>query len=239
MIESLAAAYQTSQRVPRIIIGAGMKPDTRIQALLNGTIDIAMASHGIDIEQINKLGLKVHRIAKVAVVMGVNHNVNVNNLSHQQLCAIYSGETTNWQSLGGTDLLIRPFIRPFNEVDTEVFQAKVGCFSTINVSQGVKTQKKSGQMARAIATTPGAIGMTTLIRVRQSEGRIKALSLDKIQPDTGHLINGMYPLTRDMFLITHGKPEQKVSSFLTFIHSTNGRQNIISNNAIPVSNQGQ
>ena len=89
-------------------------------------------------------------------------------------------------------------------------------------------------MARAIAQTPGAIGMTTLIRVQQSEGRIKPLSLNNIKPDTSNLSAGTYTLTRDLFLITPAKPDEKPA--ISDVYSQSGWYRIIvSNNAVPAS----
>ena len=233
LIESLAVEYQKSHSAPQIEIGSGLKPEARVHALINKDIDIAMASHGIDIQHVSAKGLTVHRIAKVAVVMGVNQSVNIRNISYQQLCDIYGGKIENWQDLGGENQPIIPFIRPFNEVDTEVILEQVSCFASLKISPQIETRKKSGQMARAIAQPPGAIGMTTLIRVQQSKGKIRALSLNNIKPDTSNLLEGNYTLTRDLFLITPAEPDKKTRRFLAFIRSQNGSRNIISNNAVP------
>ncbi len=233
LVKSLAATYQEMNQNTYIQVDSGLNPQARIEALIDGKIDMAMASHGIDIQRISQHGLKVHRIAKVAVVIGVNHSVNVNSISSNQLCDIYGGKIVNWQSLGGSAISVNPFIRPFSEVDAEVVSSHVPCFAQLQFSPQVQIKEKSGQMAKAIANTPGAIGMTTLVRVAQSNHKIIALALNGFEPDTANLHSGDYPLSRDLFLITASQPPAEVSLFLHFIRSDFGAEIIRSNSAIP------
>jgi phosphate transport system substrate-binding protein len=233
LVSALADAYQSQEHKTAIKIGTGLNPQKRIDALLNGEIDIAMASHGIDIQQIENNGLAVHKFAQMAVVMGVNHSVSTTNLTEKQLCQIYSGEITNWGSLGGQEAVIHVFIRPFNEVDTEVIESIVPCFDQSIISKSVVSKAKSGQMARAIAKNPSSIGMTTQVRVVQSDGRIKALAMNGVLPTSENLLNGSYPYTRDSFLITSKHPSDKVLEFLAFIRTEAGSEVITANNAIP------
>ena len=235
LVESLAQHLEQTSSKIRIDIGSGLKPQDRINALLNDEIHIAMASHGINLQQIEAQGLAVHRIAKMAVVFGVNHSVTLTDISQSELCQIYRLEVVNWQLLGASNLAIKPFIRPYNEVDSEVVSAYIPCFSTVPDTAAIPVMEKSGQMANALGLTEGAIGMTTLVRVTQSLGKIRALSIDGIRPNTGNLISGAYTLTRSSYLITAADPSPKVAAFLTFVRSAEGAQIIIANNAIPAS----
>ncbi|MFD2166881.1 substrate-binding domain-containing protein [Thalassotalea euphylliae] len=233
LVEALAKEFVKQHPDNGITIGEGLNPKKRIDALIKNDINIAMASHGIDVEQITRQGLSVHKIAKVAVVIGVNSEVKVSNISSEQLCKIYSGELTTWQILGDSSLNLLPLIRPKNEVDTEVILAHIPCFKHVQVADHIKIKKKSGHMAKALAKTPGSIGMTTQVRVAQSNNRIKALSLNHIAPSKENLLNGDYALTRDLFLITHEFPSKSVTAFLNYIRSAVGTDIIINNNAIP------
>lgn len=233
LVTALADAYQKTQTRASFEIGAGLKPDKRIEALLNNEIDVAMASHGINTGQITAKGLKVHRFAQMAVVMGVNHSIEINTLSFEQLCDIYSGKLTSWQPLGGPDVAISPFVRPFNEVDTEVLVAHIPCFAQVQVASHIGIKKKSGQMARALVKTPASLGMTTMVRVQQSEGKIKALALNGVTPQASNLLSGAYPFVRDSFLITASTPSADVGAFLAFVRSRQGSDIIFANNAIP------
>jgi phosphate transport system substrate-binding protein len=234
LVKEYEIKYKKTKRFPKIQIGKGLKPSDRILALKDNKIDIAMASHGIDIQKTSKAGLKVHPIAKVAVVIGVNHTVNIDAITHQQLCDVYRGKIANWQYLGGSNMTIIPLLRPFNEVDTEVVSAHVPCFSPSDFSKNIRSIQKSGKMARMLSHTRGAVGMTTLIRVAQSHGAIKAMAINNIKPEPENLLNGSYPLSRDLFLITESQPKAEVAAFLAFVNSVQGAEIITANHAVPI-----
>ena len=103
------------------------------------------------------------------------------------------------------------------------------------MAKTVKVMPKSGRMARELASTSGAIGMTTMVRVRRSKGKIKAVSLNGIAPSAENMKNGRYSLTRDAFLVTRAKPSTAVTKFLKFIRSPEGEKVIIENNAAPAN----
>ena len=65
LVQALAHQYQSQTSDLKIKIGAGLSPNRRIKALSNGTIDIAMASHGFDTHQLVSANLSLHPLAKV------------------------------------------------------------------------------------------------------------------------------------------------------------------------------
>lgn len=234
VVSTLAEAYEERQPANTVEMGKGLGTRARIQALAEGKIDIALASHGLVLEDLTRQGMMVQEIAKVAVVIGVNAGVTVTNLTDRQVCEIYAGRVTNWQELGGPDLAIIPSTRPDTEVDAEVVRAKLGCMKELQMAKTVKVMPKTADMAQEIAATKGAMGMTTLTVVEQSGGRIKALPLNGVAPDVENVKRNTYTLTRDMFLVTKASPASAVTRFLEFIRSPAGEAIIIANGAVPV-----
>lgn len=235
LVEALAKHYQEKKPEITIKVGNGMSPKKRIAALVTGKIDLAMASHGLEIEQLTNQGMVVRKIAKMAVVFGINSSVRISNLTEEQLCDIYSGKVTNWKNLGGPDLLIAPFARPEKEVDTEVVRNHISCFNDIEMSELVKVKTKSGDMAKVLSAETGAIGMTTMVRVEQSQGSIRSVSLNGKIPSTNNIMLDSYRLTRDSFLVMPSEFSQTVTSFMKFIKSADGEKIIINNNAMPAN----
>lgn len=243
LVETLAAEFQKAESTQAISfrIGNGLNPTDRVSALAQGYIDIAMASHGIDVKQLHFLGLTTHRFARMAVVFGVNHLVPVSNLTHQQLCDVYNAKLLKWsqtlkQSKYDFPLKINAFIRPFEEVDTEVVNQHIPCFSALTIPEQIQLMPKSGDMARALASTVGAIGMTTQVRVAQSNGLIRAIAINGIFPSSKNLLTNEYPLSRDSYLITTASPSENVRKFIEFVYSEAGTRVIMANNAVPASN---
>jgi len=234
LVAALAKAYQSQNPAVVIEIGKGLGTKARIPALNEGRIDIAMASHGLKVEEIQRQGMTVHEIAKVAVVFGVNASVAVDKLGDAQICDIYSGKTRNWKEVGGPDLAIVPVTRPDSEVDTEVVREQIGCLTGLKMPESVKVMPKAGEMARELATVAGAIGMTTMTVVEQSEGRVKAVALRGIAPTAENVQNKSYTLTRDSFLVVKAPPSPAVASFLAFVRGAGGEKVIAANGAVPV-----
>ncbi|HSK77523.1 MAG TPA: phosphate ABC transporter substrate-binding protein [Thermoanaerobaculia bacterium] len=234
LVAALAEAYRERQPAATVEMGRGQGTRARLEALAAGKIDIALASHGVDAEELIRQGMAVHEIAKVAVVFGVNASVPVADLTERQICDVYAGRITNWKELGGPDLAIAPRARPDTEVDAEVVRAKIGCLKDLKMAEAVKLMPATGDMARELAATAGAIGMTTMTVVEQSRERIRPLSLGGIAPRAENVKNQRYTLTRDSFLITKATPSPAVARFLDFIRSPAGAEVIAANGAVPV-----
>jgi phosphate transport system substrate-binding protein len=234
LVAALAKAYETQNPAVSIEIGKGLGTKARIQALNEGKIDIAMASHGLKIADIQRQGMVVHEIGKVAVVFGVHAGVPVANLADTQICDIYAGKVSNWKEVGGPDLAIVPLTRPDSEVDTEVVREKISCLADLKMPERVKVMPKSGEMAQGLAATAGAIGMTTMTVVEQSQGRVRAPSLRGISPTAEHVQSKTYALTRDSFLVVKTPSSPEVSKFLEFVRSAAGEKVIVANGAVPV-----
>lgn len=231
---ALAKSFQAKNPGADFEFGKGLGTKARFQALADGKIDVALASHGLRVEELTKQGMVVHEIARIAVVFGVNETVPVSRLTAQQVCDIYSGKVTNWKALGGPDLEIAVRTRPESEVDTEVVREGIACLKELKIAGSVKAMPKSGDMAKELAAVPGAIGMTSMTVVEQSKGRIKAASLDGIAPSADNVKNKSYVLIRESFFVTRGSPSTAVARFIEFTRSASGDDVIAANGAVPV-----
>ena len=234
LASALAKSFQAKNPGAAFEFGKGLGTKARFQALADGKIDVALASHGLRVDELTKQGMVVHEIARIAVVFGVNETVSVPNLTGQQVCDIYSGRVTNWKALGGPDLEIAVRTRPESEVDTEVVREGIACLKDLKMAGSVKAMPKSGDMAKELAAVPGAIGMTSMTVVEQSKGRIKAASLDGIAPSADNVKRKSYTLIRESFFVTRGSPSTAVARFIEFTRSASGEEVIAANGAVPV-----
>lgn len=234
LVVALAKAYRERNPDATIEIGKGLGTKARIKALAEGNIDIAMASHGLVVEDLVKQGMAVQEIAKVAVVFGVNAAVPVKTLGDREVCDLYSRHFVNWKGVGGPDLPVVQMTRPDSEVDAEVVRARVACLSELQMPEGVQTMAKSGDMARALAGTAGAVGMTTMTVVQQSQSKIRSIWLNGVEPSPENVRSGAYALTRDSFLVTQAAPAPAVARFLAYVRSAEGKRVISDNGAVPL-----
>jgi phosphate transport system substrate-binding protein len=231
---ALVKAFQERNPGITIEMGQGLGTGVRIQALAEGRIDIALASHGLRLDDITRQGMSAHEIARTAVVFAVNASVPVVNLTDQEICDIYAGRTSSWKTLGGADRDIAPRTRPDSEVDAEVVRANIQCLAGLQMSATVEIMPKTGDMAKELSETAEAIGMTTMTVVEQSQGKIRALSINGIAPSPENVERAAYPLVRKAFLITRATPPLPVAQFLQFVRDPAGEKVIRANGAIPV-----
>jgi phosphate transport system substrate-binding protein len=88
LVSALAKAYQERYPAATVEMGKGLGTKARLQALAEGKIDIALASHGLVAAELTRQGMAVHEIAKVAVVFGVNASVPTANVTDRQICNV-------------------------------------------------------------------------------------------------------------------------------------------------------
>ena len=111
---------------------------------------------------------------------------------------------------------------------------KIACLKDLKMPEGVKVMPRSGDMAKELAATVGAVGMTTATVVEQSRGQIKVVSLNGIIPSADNVERKTYMLTRDSLLVTKAMPPPTVARFVEFVRSPAGATVIVANGAVPV-----
>jgi phosphate transport system substrate-binding protein len=234
LVAALARDYEQRRPGVVVVMGTGLGTKARLAALTEGKIDIALASHGLAAEELARQGLAAREIARIAVVFGVHASVPIAGLSAQQICDIYAGRLRDWRAVSGPDLAIAPLARPDSEVDSEVIRDKIGCLKDLRFADPVKLMPRSGDMAKALAAMPGAIGVTTMTVVEQSRGQIKALLLNARPATAENVKTGTYELVRASYLVTKVPPTPAIARFLEFVLSAEGRAIIAANGAVPV-----
>ena len=230
---ALAESYRAVAPGVVVSFGEGLGSAARIEALARGRIDVALASHGLDTAALARDGMVAHRVALTPVVLGVHAAVPVRDITESQLCDVVAGRVTNWSSLGAGDLAIRAHVRPAAEVDSEVLRDGVPCMKGLAPGPAVHLAESTGDMARAISTTEGAVGVTTSTVVSRSGGTIRALSVGGVEPSASNVARGAYRLTRPSYLVTSARPSAAVSRFLAFVRGPRGADAIAATGSVP------
>ena len=82
LVAALAKVYEAQTAGLKIEIGNGLDTKARIETLNAGSIDRAVDSHGLKIDQLVNAGEIVDEIARTPVVLGVNASVPESPLRH-------------------------------------------------------------------------------------------------------------------------------------------------------------
>jgi phosphate transport system substrate-binding protein len=234
LARALAKAYQQKSSDPGVELGKGLGTGARLRALAEGKIQVALASHGIEADDIKKGNLKVIEVAKGAITFAVNASVPLTKITDSQICDIYSGKIRNWESLGVPAAPIAVLTRPPTEVDPEVIRAKIGCFKQLKEIETARVMARGGDMAKGLAETPYSIGMTSMTVVEQSGAKVKALTFNGVAPIPENVRNGSYFLTRDFLFVIKADTKPAVKKFVDFVLSPEGDRVILDNGAIPL-----
>lgn len=226
----LVQAFKAKSSSVPIELRRGSSSAAAIRGVADGRINIGLSSDPAgDAERAS--GLQSIEIARTAVVFGVHSSVNVPGLTPEQICNIYSGTIKNWKDVGGPSLSIMPLTRPSNEADPTIVRRHLSCFKE---GSGVVSLPKAGDMAKALASKAGAIGITNSSFVEDSNGAIRPLTFNGISPTLENVQGGSYPFIRRFYLITQGGPTGGIGQFVAFVKSAEGQQIIRQNKAVPV-----
>lgn len=172
--------------------------------------------------------LDITPIGKEAFVFFVEEDNPVENLTSQQLKAIYHGDITNWSELGGKNQEILAFQRPRNSGSQTMMEYFMGDVSLKEPETYEKVDAMMGVIKEVAqyANEKGAIGYSFryfLEELGQEKG-VKMLSVDGVFPTLENIENGSYPLTTNVCLITRKNDSNpNVQKMIDFILSNDGQ----------------
>jgi phosphate transport system substrate-binding protein len=207
-----------------------------IIAVMENVADIGMSSRELSTEE-KESGLMEYVIALDAMVVIVNNNNPINELTKEQLFDIFSGKLTNWAQLGGADDEIYVYSREEGSGTRTAFEEIVGLEEDVLSVDGEKVkrslisydaifEKSTGAIKTAVASTRGAIGYISLASMGSE---VKPISIDKVAPYLENLKDNSYLLSRKFILCTLMTVSYQTEAFIDFILSENGRE-VIENN---------
>ena len=230
-----AEAYQTVNPALRISVSGGGS-GTGIAALINGTADIANASRAIKDEEkqnAQKNGINPYeiQIARDAIGVIVNPENPVNELTLEQISAIYSGRIKNWKEVGGED---RPIVLLSRESNSgthvyfleEVVRLGNSKDTTLFSPDTLLLPSSEGIMAE-VRQNPNAIGYDGLGYITPD---VKTLGIapkggsEYVKPSVESVNNGKYPIARPLFMYTNGEPTGDVKTYIDWVLGPDGQK---------------
>ncbi|MDR0770421.1 MAG: substrate-binding domain-containing protein [Burkholderiales bacterium] len=201
-------------------------------SLINKKVDIIFvaAPSKEQLEAAEKAGVtfRYTPIGKEAFVFFVNTQNPVEDLTIEQLQAIYSGAITNWKNVGGKDEAIRPFQRNENSGSQTAFVhfmqgkmiAKPPMEDVVRGMGGIVAQ------AADYANYGNSIGFSFRFYVNEmvKNEEVKILKINGVYPDRETIKNETYPLAASFFAITLADNEKSnVSKLLDWMASEQGQ----------------
>jgi len=195
-----------------------------IAALLDGTIDIANASRPIKPKEIEKAKAKgiepfATVIAKDGIAVIIHPSNPVKGLSIDDLRAIYTGQISRWNEIGGET---KPVVIISRDTASGTFETfKELALKGEKVRDDALMLASNQAVATTVAKTPGAIGYVGLGYLSD---KVKVLEIDGVEPSEKTVVSGEYKLSRPLFMYTNGKPKGLAKKFIDFVLSLAGQR---------------
>ena len=199
-----------------------------IQAVHDGTADIGMASRGLSADEAK--GINQYKVAIDVLAIIVHPGNPVAKITLDQLKGIFLGQITNWRELGGPDVAIVP-------VQRETSSGSRGAFDDLVLQKqeasapNLATAITAGDEAARVAGDPGAIGYVGFGNLDNST---VVIAVNGILPTQETARDGSYPLLRPLLLMTGPLSQPLAQTFIDFVLSPDGQQQVQDLGWIPV-----
>ena len=201
-----------------------------ITAVAEGRCDIGLSSRALkDAEK--EQGLVGTVLAYDGIAVIVNPENTVEDLTVEQIAAIYTGEITNWSQVGGIDAEIVLIGREAGSGTRGGFEEIVGVEDVCLYRQELTS---TGDVITAVSQNPGAIGYASLASVKDT---VKAIKVGGVAPSEETVKDETYAIQRPFVLVTKEGVElsETAKAFFDFSTSEAAREVITAAGVVPAN----
>lgn len=235
MAQAMAEAYAAvDENVSVSVKGGGS--GNGIAALINKTVTFADASREIKPEEVTQaqaagVNPVSTEVAKDGVVIIVNTGNKVADISKDDLGKVYRGEITNWKDLGGADAKIVLLGRDSSSGTYGFIQDEVVGGDKL-YAKSMRNLQSSQAIVDETAKNPNAIGYVGL---GYESTTIKPLNVDGMTASVETVLDGTYPLSRPLLMISDGDPTGSAAAYLTWILGPDGQKIVADQGFVPLA----
>ncbi len=190
-----------------------------VRSAAEGTADIGMASREVKSSEMDEWpDLVPTAVAKDGIAVIVNTGNPVTGLTLAQIKDIYTGAVTNWNEVGGDNMEIVVIGRDSNSGTRATFEELA--LDDAEVTSAMLEKNSNGAVKQTVIDTPGAIGYVGLGYV---DSDVTGLEVDGVVVNEANVVNGDYPISRSLYVITDGEPTGNAKEFIDFMLSSEGQ----------------
>ena len=231
-MQELAIEYEKRTGIKINLAGGGATAGIRKAAA--GEIDIGGACRTSLADNPQERDAHQIPVAWDALVVIVNKDNPVENLSLHQLQQLYLGKISNWKQLGGNDAPIELYIRR-GKLSGVGRTLRELVFHDFNQDfKATNVVKSSGPLEKGVVKNSNGIGVTGISSAKRRD--VKILKLNGKAPSYENIKTGHYVLYRPLYLVTKvGKRDKKGRDFIRFALSRDGQEIIRGQGTVPYS----
>lgn len=198
LMKDMMSDYQSINQNINIIYDS-QGSSAGVRGANTNSYSIGSASREIKEDEI-KEGAVVDTIAIDGIVLIVNPDNPIVNLSIQQIHDIYTGKITNWKTVGGKNEQIAVYSRDGASGTREAFESiiKFNGYGEDQMIQSAKESPSNAEIVTKVMQNSGGIGYISLDSIND---KIKPINVDNIEPTINNIKNGKYEITRPFNLL--------------------------------------
>jgi phosphate transport system substrate-binding protein len=189
------------------------------------------------------------KVALDALSVIVHKDNPVNELTMNQVKAIYTGAVNNWKDVGGPAKSIIRYSRESNSGTYVFFKEHV--LGNLDYASDSQNMPGTAAVATAVSKDPQAIGYGGVAYfLNQRDVKILKIKKEKDSPavtpvaaggtslDFSVIYSGEYPIARDLFCYTAGAPAGALAAYVNWILGPDGQKVAEELGYIPIQNAG-
>ncbi|MBE0417304.1 MAG: PstS family phosphate ABC transporter substrate-binding protein [Coriobacteriia bacterium] len=217
---------------------AGGGSGVGVASLINGTVDFANSSRPMkdeetDEAEANGVNPVEFIVAYDGIAIIVNPSLEVDDITFEQVGAIYRGEITNWSEVGGPDLDIVLLSR-----DTS---SGTYAFFLEHVVQQDDKEAVYAASARLLPSTQAIVDETIAneaaigyVGLGYVVPEIKELAVDGVEASVDSVKDGSYSVARPLFMYSNGEPVDVAKAYIDWILGADGQAVVAELGFVPV-----
>jgi phosphate transport system substrate-binding protein len=240
IVQKAADQYMASHPDADIQVSGGGS-GVGIQAIGAKTVDIGMSSREVTKDEMKKYpSFVVTSVAQDGIAVIVNPANEIQYITLDQIKGIYLGTITKWTQITGanvpgTNNQIVIIGRDSASGTRTYFDETVLLKAT--PTNKMLEKNSNGAVLQTIAQTPGSIGYVSIGFVSKD---VKPLpiwwnSQQFIAPTLENVKTKTYPISRDLYVITNGKPTGLTGDFIKYILGPEGQKIVADEGYVPLS----
>ena len=217
----LSEAYYQKTGIKVQVRGGGCADG--ISSVLHGRALMGGLCCPLPEEFLKKKGLVAYRVASDIKVAVVNPENPINSITLDELRAVHRGKIKSWSYFGWIKKPIALIFRKHCLDMKEPLRGLLGIDSRLSVlSKKTIIVRTDKSLIDYVSSFKTALGVTSKVF---TEGRaVKVLRINGIEPTAENVIKGLYPLYTPLYVIVKKENLSRVSDFIRFMQSKEGRE---------------
>jgi phosphate transport system substrate-binding protein len=219
----LAAAFEKKYPGTRVNVLPSIGSIGGIAAVSRGGVDIGLLGRPLNDKE-RRLGLSVVEYARTPLVFVTREDINVSNLSTQEIIKILRGDTKTWPNGEHIRLILRQPTES-NAISVREISPEMSKAMDTAMSRPWRVIALTDQETTSLVEkTPGAFSFCSLAQIIFEKRKIRALSYNGINPLLNKSVNDLYPIFKTHSMLTKPNLSLKVKKFIDFVKSPKGKK---------------